>query len=630
MRNRIRLALALLFFASGAIAPLLAQSAGIGPLSDEEILRRVRTAPAENSKPDLDALVLFDGVFVSFRDGKAEMRRQRLTRIYTEWAMDELGDPRIAHDRSRQELVIHASRTVLADGRIVDAPENAFNDVTPDGLDRSTDHIDIREMVVTHTGLEPGAMVLLDWTVRDTVPREPHPGFAIFPHGSYPVLEMTIAAEGLHGEVVRPRDALFDIPDAGKEARHLVWRLDDLHAVPPLRGHEGDQLPWIALSPSESWDEVVGPVARSIENAAAEREGLSAAIEKVEKEKPLLGDREALERFAKMAADRTTLVAYGPCRYQLPPRSAQTLLERGTATPLERAVLLLAFCEERDLAAEIIFPGRWKDLPVRTPALGALGHPMLRVAGGHGEVWWVDPTDGAVAATPPFGSGIEYFIINGKEPVRERSPLHANRVEIAVYWDLVSGEGKCEGMVSGPHAADLGIENPESFIEKWLGEWSEDAEAAEVRIPESRPGRLIFSGSAKAPLSAPDDRGRILVALPVAPIAVGDLLPSPPNPAHGTSDRLLFSPAPVEVSVTWKLRAPQDRAVLPGESAEEVCAGGEFSFRRNGEGEIIEANYTLLWDGRSVGTDAYREFRAFRSRVLDERLTRIVLEAKEK
>ncbi len=626
MRNRILLALVLLFFASGAIAPLLAQSAGIGPLSDEEILRRARTAPAENARPDLDALVLFEGVFVSFRDGKAEMRRQRLARIYTEWAMDELGDPRISHDRSRGELVIHASRTYLEGGRIVDAPENAFNDVTPDGLDRSADHIDIREMVVTHTGLEPGSTVLLDWTVRDTVPQEPPAGFAVFPHGNYPVLEMVIAAEGLHGEVVRPRDALFDIPDAGKEARRLVWRLDDLQAVPPLHGREGDQLPWIALSPAESWEEILGPVARSIENAAGEREGLSAAIEKMEKEKPLLGDREALERFAKMAADRTTLVACGPCRYQLPPRSARALLERGTATPLERAVLLLACCEERALAAEIVFPGRWKDLPVRTPALEALGHPMLRVAGGHGEIWWVDPTDGAVAATPPFGSGIEYFVINGKEPVRERSPLHANRIEITVYWDLVSGEGKCEGMISGPHAANLGIEKPESFIKKWLGKWSEGAEAGEVRIPESRPGRVLFSGSVKAPLSAPDDRGRTVVALPVAPLAVADLLPSPSNPAHGASDRLLFSPAPVEVSVIWKLRAPEDRTVLPGESSEEGCAGGEFSFRWNGQGKTIEASYTLLWDGRSVDADAYRAFRAFRARVLDERLTRIVLE----
>ncbi|RPJ43499.1 MAG: hypothetical protein EHM19_08585, partial [Candidatus Latescibacterota bacterium] len=106
MRNRIRTGLIVLLSVLGAIAPAWADEATLLPIDNDEALRRASAAPPESALPGHDAYVLFEGVFATYRDGKAEVRRQRLTRLYNEWAMDELGDPRVAHDATRQALVI--------------------------------------------------------------------------------------------------------------------------------------------------------------------------------------------------------------------------------------------------------------------------------------------------------------------------------------------------------------------------------------------------------------------------------------------------------------------------------------------------------------------------------------------
>jgi hypothetical protein len=63
---------------------------------------------------------------------------------------------------------------------------------------------------------------------------------------------------------------------------------------------------------------------------------------------------------------------------------------------------------------------------------------------------------------------------------------------------------------------------------------------------------------------------------------------------------------------------------------EAECPGGELAIRRNGEAPRVETELTLLWDGRAVPPGAYRDYRAFLLKVLDEKAVRIVLGAEKK
>jgi hypothetical protein len=252
------------------------------------------------------------------------------------------------------------------------------------------------------------------------------------------------------------------------------------------------------------------------------------------------------------------------------------------------------------------------------------------MTGRDGQAWWVDPVEGTVSSTPCFGHGVEYFMMEGREATRERTPALTSRVEIAVFWDLVEGEAKCEGRITGPCASHLGLENPETILKDWMAGWSDSAKAEEVHVLGSEAGGVaIFHATAKAPIPAEDDRGRIVVSLPAAPLSIDHLLPRSPDLAVGGSEQMLFSEAPAEVTLRWRIRAPEDREVLAGRTLDVECPGGTLSIQRNGQGKEIDVTYTLVWDGRAVRPEAYREFRAFSLEALDERNTEIVLGSKK-
>ena len=69
------------------------------------------------------------------------------------------GETFIVHDPGFQDLKINEAYTIMADGKKVPTPENAFNLVLPRFAAKAPPYNRFREMVVTHTGLENGAII---------------------------------------------------------------------------------------------------------------------------------------------------------------------------------------------------------------------------------------------------------------------------------------------------------------------------------------------------------------------------------------------------------------------------------------------------------------------------------------
>jgi hypothetical protein len=598
----------------------------LGPLSADEIRTVIERAPREEDRPDLDALVLFDGVYIDYADGLATVRRQRLVKIYTEWAVDHLGDPRLAYDRGRQELEIHASRTYLLDGSTMDTPDNGFNEVTPRGLDLSVDHLNIREMVVTHVGIERGVSILLDYSVRDLSPRDFPFNRIFFLHDEFAALEKELVAEGdLRGETVNPVGGLFTLPSPEGRSGALVWHAEDLPARPRHAHHRlGDQVPWIALAASRSWIDLLGGLDTLIDAAAVENGMLGSILTDMGRDTPFLSDRETLERLADEVMGRTALVRYHPWLFTPLPRSVAHCLERSTATPVERCAILLAGCRRRNLDADLILPGTGIYLSQAVPALEAVGDPLLRVDTEESETWWIDPMEGTVTAQPPIRGGVPYFVINSGGVDRATSPVTESRVLVSVFWDLEVGEGKAEGFITGPVAKTLDWEEPEKLIQGWAEGWCDSAEVTELRVLASSSEGLSYALSAAAPLPSPDDRGRTVVDLPLAPGGIGDLLPEGMNLAHSEVDGILFPPAPATVHLKWTIRPPEGLVILPGPAIDMEWEDASLGVRRTESGSQIEIEYDLTWGGRSIIPEEYSGYRSLFLEASDPRFTRLV------
>ena len=100
-------------------------------------------------------------------DGSQEYRYEMELKIYTHTAMNgTCGESFVVYNPEFQELKINESYTRQVDGTIVKTPANAFVEVLPRNAADAPAYNHLKEMVIVHTGLELGATICLDYTLK--------------------------------------------------------------------------------------------------------------------------------------------------------------------------------------------------------------------------------------------------------------------------------------------------------------------------------------------------------------------------------------------------------------------------------------------------------------------------------
>jgi hypothetical protein len=100
-------------------------------------------------------------------DGSTDFRYIKQQKLLTSRAFHNLyGETFVVYHPQYQQLKVNESFTIIADGKKVVTPENAFNEVLPRFAANAPDYNALREMVITHTGLERNATIHLDYEVH--------------------------------------------------------------------------------------------------------------------------------------------------------------------------------------------------------------------------------------------------------------------------------------------------------------------------------------------------------------------------------------------------------------------------------------------------------------------------------
>jgi hypothetical protein len=100
-------------------------------------------------------------------DGSIDFHYYKKMKYLTPYAFNRLyGETFIVYNPEFQELTINLSKTEQEDGTIIINPGNAFNEVLPRFAANAPTYNHLREMVVTHAGLEVNAVVELDFTIH--------------------------------------------------------------------------------------------------------------------------------------------------------------------------------------------------------------------------------------------------------------------------------------------------------------------------------------------------------------------------------------------------------------------------------------------------------------------------------
>lgn len=117
-------------------------------------------------------------------DGSVDFRHYHRLKILSYFAFHRVfGETFIVYNPKFQTLKINKCVTYMADGKEVPSPANAFNEVLPAFATNSYPYNHLREMVVTHTGLEINCEIELDYTIHSQA------GFYPFLMANEPILQ---------------------------------------------------------------------------------------------------------------------------------------------------------------------------------------------------------------------------------------------------------------------------------------------------------------------------------------------------------------------------------------------------------------------------------------------------------
>ena len=171
-------------------------------------------------------------------DGSIEYREQKKLKLLTHYAFHRLyGETFIVYNPDYEGLTINNAFTIMADGKKIITPDNAFNKVLPRFAANVPEFNHLREMVVTHTGLEVGAVINLDYTINSVGNYYPAlMGDVVLPSSS-PIEKMAINIRvhrntTLHYKILNIRTA----PEITEESNFMLYSWTFNHL--PARSHE--------------------------------------------------------------------------------------------------------------------------------------------------------------------------------------------------------------------------------------------------------------------------------------------------------------------------------------------------------------------------------------------------------
>lgn len=177
------------------------------------------------SVPSEANFIRLEKTFKLNSDGSQEFRCNKILKIHSHPAVNSTyGETFIVYNPAYQKLIIHSSYTKMVDGTIVKTPDNAFNEVLPRYASGATAYNNLKEMVVTHTGLELGATIYLDYSIITNSDRNQQLDIKEILQESSPVDECKIT-------IIAPKD------------KHLSYQLTGLSSLKTIQKNhiEGDQ-----------------------------------------------------------------------------------------------------------------------------------------------------------------------------------------------------------------------------------------------------------------------------------------------------------------------------------------------------------------------------------------------------
>lgn len=402
-------------------------------------------------------------------DGSWDMDYSHQVRLYTYYAVNRaLGETFIVYNPDFQKLEIMRSETTMADGRKVASPANAFNEVLPFAVHGFADFSSLREMVVTHTGLERGAVVDLHYRIHTQAGFSPvfsgREGLAkAFPIDSYK-LKIIVPADQVLRYRVFGSKAEPEISRAGAE-KQCVFTLANLRPDAHEALADNQAAPFIVFSAASGWEQALAVAA----DVSALPAVLTNQIEKLQAQIPASPDLlAALQKIVAVEFQNCTL---GSRTAGWQPRPLERVALSNYGTALEKALLLRAMLQKAGVAAELLAVAAGADFAPDVPTLLQVDEYWLKIVDEE-QISYLDPCHEQNEFFPYRCQGLAAFNLTRKE--LEKLPTanwEQNGIEISgsVVLDPAGTSGTLLVTARGIfNRYDDAVENSNKFLEGLL------------------------------------------------------------------------------------------------------------------------------------------------------------------
>ena len=292
-------------------------------------------------------------------DGSMEFRCVKQLKLQSYMSFNRLyGETFIIYNTDFQTLKINEAYTIMADSTKVITPPNAFNEVLPAEAAHSAANNFLREMVVTHTALEIGATIYLDYTITSIVGFMPAlMGNEILEESS-PIQEMEILVKvPTDVELYHKMYNLRTAPEVMIMGSQKVysWKFSGIKAAPQeyFRSKYLENVPRLSFSTVEKMENVITHITSQPAFDLVLSEEMAAFADTIKKQN--LDEIKVLTSLQKeiaenMATDRASL-KYTGFRVRT---AEETWLSNG-GTELEKCILLSALLNSVNIPSRPVF-----------------------------------------------------------------------------------------------------------------------------------------------------------------------------------------------------------------------------------------------------------------------------------
>ncbi|MFC2082374.1 DUF3857 domain-containing protein, partial [Bacteroidota bacterium] len=422
----------------------------IGLVSVIILLSCISSSASGNEKTDAVYLNI-EHEYILNSNGSITYNYSHRVKLFTSYAVNRrFGESFIVYNPDFQKLVINKSNTTMADGSVVESPFNAFNEVLPRFANHSAAYLNLREMVVTHIGLEKNAVIDFDYTITTQNGMFPSLIGKQIIGDRVPIERMTIIVKVPKGKVlnyylskneiksVKSEDDKFDIYTWGFENIPLV----EVESHQPGFEEICPVLYFSSASPNEVIDHMIAnekslyhlsPQAHSIVKELVN--GKQNNIEKA------FAVQNYLQKYVGTMSGELVYTGFKPM-------NADEVFKRNDGSQLDKAVLLTAMLRAAEMDAVPVMVSQSSDMNGNISLVGGFENALVMCKGilPNGENLFLDPVDKQDGLIPNRIIGKTFFTVTPNPKCMDYSSdlLAQNFLEMEGEFKI--GE---EGIITG-------------------------------------------------------------------------------------------------------------------------------------------------------------------------------------